>query len=180
MEMSVPVNPLGVKSGASRSGVLTSDAASFTLPLPQNAAPFGRTLAVSATPSLAGALFGALDYLSTFPYGCTEQIMSSFLPNLAVEQTLNQLHIQSSIDQATLNARVTAGLARLYEFQHPDGGWGWWPTDESSVFMTAYVVSGMNQAAGMGHAPRKEALAKGAAWLRGAIARDPKIDPDLR
>ena len=31
--------------------------------------------------------------------------------------------------------------------KHDDGGWGWWKEDDSRVFMTAYVVSGLGQAA---------------------------------
>jgi uncharacterized protein YfaS (alpha-2-macroglobulin family) len=38
---------------------------------------------------------------------------------------------------------VTAkSLARLYDMQHGDGGWGWWKQGDSDDFMTAYVVWG--------------------------------------
>ncbi len=34
---------------------------------------------------MAGSLLGALDFLTArIPYGCTEQTLSSFLPNLLV------------------------------------------------------------------------------------------------
>jgi uncharacterized protein YfaS (alpha-2-macroglobulin family) len=39
-----------------------------------------------------------------------------------------------------------AGLERLYDFQHADGGWGWWKDGDSDHFMTAYVVWGMTLA----------------------------------
>ena len=35
------------------------------------------------------------------------------------------------------------GLERLYNFQHDDGGWGWWKEGDSDHFMTAYVVWGL-------------------------------------
>ncbi len=35
-------------------------------------------------------------------------------------------------------------------FQHEDGGWGWWETDDSHPFMTAYVVAGLAQAQAAG------------------------------
>jgi uncharacterized protein YfaS (alpha-2-macroglobulin family) len=38
---------------------------------------------------------------------------------------------------------VRKGLKRLYDFQHGDGGWGWWKEGESDHFMTAYVVWGL-------------------------------------
>jgi len=58
---------------------------------------------------------------------------------------VDKLHL-NPIDRATLNDEVKAGLERLYIYQHDDGGWGWWPDDQSLVFMTAYVVSGLGQA----------------------------------
>ena len=44
-------------------------------------------------PSVAATLFGALDYLTTYPYGCTEQTMSSFLPNIVVSRAVRDLGI---------------------------------------------------------------------------------------
>lgn len=38
---------------------------------------------------------------------------------------------------------VNKGLDRLYDFQHSDGGWGWWKQGESDLFMTAYAVWGL-------------------------------------
>ena len=55
-----------------------------------------------------------------------------------------------SLDTAALQQKIRAGLDRLYNFQHEDGGWGWWETDESHPFMTAYVVAGLAQAKAAG------------------------------
>ena len=40
---------------------------------------------------------------------------------------------------------------RLYGFQHGDGGWGWWQSDDTNRWMTAYVVYGLSlgKAAGL-------------------------------
>ena len=38
---------------------------------------------------------------------------------------------------------MTAGVTRLLDYQHDDGGWGWWKTDENHPFMTAYAVYGL-------------------------------------
>ena len=46
---------------------------------------------------------------------------------------------------------MQAGLDRLYQYQHPDGGWGWWQTDDSQPFMTAYVLAGLVQAKAAGY-----------------------------
>jgi uncharacterized protein YfaS (alpha-2-macroglobulin family) len=163
LELTLPVNPYGVKLSESKAG--TGDAA-FDLVIPASASPNSRKIEIAVTPSPAGSIFGALEYLTSFPYGCTEQTMSSFLPNLVVSQALKELNLKSTIDQALLNRKLRAGLDRLYDFQHEDGGWGWWQTDESDVFMTAYVLNGLAQAKAAGQEVRPAALTNAAKWLR--------------
>ena len=182
LEMTLPVLPFGVKQRAADSGVVFSGAGqnqwSFSYPAGSDAASRGLTVTIS--PSVAGTVFDALDYLTGYPWGCTEQTMSSFLPDVIVAQTVDKLHVQSPIDRATLDDMVSAGLDRLYGFQHDDGGWGWWPDDESRVFMTAYVVSGLGQASGAGYKIDQDRMNKGRAWLQSTLAAHPEMIPDLR
>jgi uncharacterized protein YfaS (alpha-2-macroglobulin family) len=96
-------------------------------------------------------LFGALDYLTSYPYGCTEQTMSSFLPNIVVAQTLKDIPTAKIRAGNDLNTKVQKGLDRLYAYQHPDGGWGWWKDDKTDPFMTAYVVDGLTMASRAGY-----------------------------
>jgi uncharacterized protein YfaS (alpha-2-macroglobulin family) len=106
--------------------------------------------------------------------------MSSFLPDLIVAQAVDKLKLKSPIDPVTLRDMVSAGIERLYSFQHDDGGWGWWPDDESRVFMTAYVVSGLGQAKEAGYKIDEDRLNKGRAWLLSTLAAHPNLVPDLR
>ena len=153
VEMSMEIVPHGLKQTAGNSTAVTQNDSeqTFTLDLPGGADGSARSLRIEASPSIAGALFGALDYLTSFPYGCTEQTMSSFLPNVIVAQTLKdvpQAKIRASND---LDKKVQKGLDRLYAYQHDDGGWGWWKDDKSDPFMTAYVVDGLTLASRAGY-----------------------------
>ncbi|MBK9169432.1 MAG: alpha-2-macroglobulin [Bryobacterales bacterium] len=181
LEIVLPVNPFGVKLSDARSGSLTeaSGDEDLTLSFPPDSDPESRTLEVRVSPSVAGAVLGAVEYLSTYPYGCTEQTMSSFAPNVLVTRVMKELNVPVRIDQAELNRRVRAGLARLGDLQHDDGGWGWWESDDSSPFMTAYVVAGLAEARAAGYAVRGDAIARGAEWLKQAIA-GPDLAPDQR
>ena len=76
--------------------------------------------------------------------------MSSFLPNLVVADTLKKLNLSGLVSPADLQAKINAGLDRLNDLKHDDGGWGWWKEDDSRVFMTAYVVSGLAEAKSRG------------------------------
>ncbi len=126
--------------------------AEFDMSFPENIEPGSRSLSIRVAPSITGTLFGALEYLTSFPYGCVEQTMSSFLPDIVVKDAVQSLGLKTQLDEASLQEKIAAGLDRLYNFQHPDGGWGWWETDDSHPFMTAYVVAGLVQARNTGTA----------------------------
>src|SRR5207248_1272596 len=147
---------------------------------PERVEPGSRSLSIRISPSIASSLFGALDYLTSFPYGCVEQTMSSFLPNIVVKDAVRSLNLNVELDEASLHEKIRAGLDRLYSFQHEDGGWGWWKTDESHPFMTAYVLAGLVQAHAAGTQVRQEAIDKGARWVKKDFAEDAKLAPDLR
>jgi uncharacterized protein YfaS (alpha-2-macroglobulin family) len=148
VELPLMVVPRGLHQVKNESWAFADDAAdkTFSLSLPPNADQRARTLRIEVAPSVAGTLFGALDYLTTYPYGCTEQTMSSFLPNVIVSRALKDVKTASIRDSNDLGKKVQKGLDRLYAYQHGDGGWGWWKDDQSDPFMTAYVVSGLTLA----------------------------------
>ncbi|HKF48732.1 MAG TPA: MG2 domain-containing protein [Terracidiphilus sp.] len=182
LQITLPVLPFGVKQRAAGSGVVFSGAGQnqWTYSFPAGSDAGTRGLTITVAPSVAGTVFDALDYLASYPWGCTEQTMSSFLPDVIMAHTVDQLKVKSSVDRATLNDMVKAGLERLNGFQHDDGGWGWWPDDESRVFMTAYVVSGLGQAKDAGYAIEEARLQRGRDWLGKALAAHPNMIPDLR
>ena len=181
LELELPVNIPGVKLSQSRGGALAGgSSAAFDLTFPATVQAGSRLLGIRISPSIAGSLFGALDYLTTFPYGCVEQTMSSFLPNIVVTQAVNELGLKVSLDTAAVQQKIRAGIDRLNNFQHEDGGWGWWETDESHPFMTAYVVAGLAQAKAAGVQVDAARIENGAKWIGKAFAADPKLAFDLR
>ena len=130
----------------------------------------------------------ALPYLINYPYGCTEQTMSRFLPTaitaktlkdagLSPEQAMHHVfggietnfaaatHPDGKQDMAKLADMEKASLERLYDFQHADGGWGWWKEGESDHWMTGYVVWGLSLARDAGIEVHEDALRHGADYL---------------
>ncbi|MGC2109415.1 MAG: alpha-2-macroglobulin family protein, partial [Candidatus Korobacteraceae bacterium] len=183
MELMLPVVPFGVKLANSKSGSFTGGGTADTsqpVSFPASAEAGTRKLTISVTPSIAGSVFAALDYLTSYPYGCTEQTMSSFLPDVLVSDALTKLGVKSNIDPVTLHKQVQAGLDRLYTYQHDDGGWGWWQTDDSHPFMTAYVLAGLSQAKAAGFDVKQDAIDKGRAWLLPQFNHSTKVRTDLR
>jgi uncharacterized protein YfaS (alpha-2-macroglobulin family) len=182
MELTLPVVPFGVRllgGGAGSIGAGNGDLTT-SIAFPPGIEANTRKLTISLTPSIAGTIFGALDYLTSYPYGCTEQTMSSFLPDVLVADALKKLDVKSNIDPAVLNKQVQAGIERLYNYHHPDGGWGWWQTDDSQPFMTAYVLAGLAQAKAIEYDVRDDVIESGRKWLLGEFTKQQRVASDLR
>lgn len=100
--------------------------------------------ALRVTPSVRGVFADGIEYLVGFPYGCTEQTMSRFYPDLLVQEFGL---VANTSKEADLPRMVRDGVARLTRFQNSNtGGWGWWETDKADPFMTAYVLLGLSKA----------------------------------
>ncbi|HEV2234553.1 MAG TPA: MG2 domain-containing protein [Terriglobia bacterium] len=182
LELTAPVRPWGLQLNSAFSAALVADTAESKtqIVMPADINPDASSLRIDIAPSIAGTIFSALDYLATYPYGCVEQTMSSFLPNIIVTHAVKELGLAPPPASIELDQKIAAGLERLYGFQHDDGGWGWWETDETHPFMTAYVVAGLAQAKEAGYPVDEKRLARGRASLLKQINENPRAIADIR
>ncbi|HEX7356319.1 MAG TPA: alpha-2-macroglobulin family protein, partial [Ignavibacteriaceae bacterium] len=154
MEVKVPIIPNGIK--VTNPVVLhypqENVNETIEISIPDNIDIRTATLSLTADPSLAGTMLKALDDLAGYPYGCVEQTMSRFLPTIIVAKTFKEINVplkSQTIEE--LPKYVDAGLKRLYDHQHSDGGWGWWTNDQTHPYMTAYVIYGLSLAREAGY-----------------------------
>jgi uncharacterized protein YfaS (alpha-2-macroglobulin family) len=181
VELPIPVLPFGIRRSVGTSGsVIGAGEATATVTMPEGANPAARSIAVTLAPSLSGSLLGALDYLTEYPYGCTEQTVSSFLPNLLVTRALTELKLAPTERLSALDRQISAGLQRLYDFQHDDGGWGWWKSDGNHPFMTAYALWGLDESRRAGQKVETYRISNGARQLAHLYAQYPRVEPDLK
>jgi uncharacterized protein YfaS (alpha-2-macroglobulin family) len=76
---------------------------------------------ISSIPSMN--LQKRLSYLIQYPHGCLEQTTSAVFPQLV----LKQLTDLNDYQKAEVDKNVKAGIAKLQNFQRPDGGFNYWP-----------------------------------------------------
>ncbi len=181
MALTIPVHPFGARRDVGIAGTTASGAArTVELSIPDASNPQARSLVVSVMPSLAGSLLGALDDLVNYPYGCTEQTVSSFVPNLLVMRTLQQLHLAPTERMSMLDRVSRAGLTRLLRLQHENGAWGWWATDNDHPFMTAYALYGLLEARAAELDVPAAVLQNGTTALARQLEETPAMVPELR
>src|SRR5262249_28006959 len=195
MERDFIVHEHGIEKLVARSGKLRGDDITVKLDLPKERNRETTKLTVQITPSMAVTMLDALPYLIDYPYGCTEQTMSRFLPAAITAKTLKDLglnaetvmskmfggvepeyadktHPKGKKNLYLLDEMIRQGLDRLYNFQHADGGWGWWKEGESDHFMTAYVVWGLTLARDAGVQIKTDELERGVNFLEKEIVEE--------
>ena len=178
LEIPMPIQPRGFEDVETESFFLggTGDAErEVTLTIPPDAVQGTARLQVRAGVGYTQALIRALEYVAGYPYGCTEQTMSRFLPAVVAADALRSLGIKSAYLEGEVPKFVRFGLAHLRHLQHEDGGWGWWTTDPSDARMTALVMQGLALAKRAGVDVDKDLLAGGLRRL-GAFAGDARLD----
>ena len=180
VELPVPVVPYGIRREVGGSGTLFEPEVISEVTIPADSNVAGRNVRVSLAPSMAGTLLGALDFLTSYPYGCTEQTLSTFLPNVVVTRALAQLKLVPTERMSVLDRQVSDGLKRLYDYQHDDYGWGWWKTDPNHPFMTAYALYGLLEAKTAGYKVDEYRIRGGLSMLASLYAEYPRAEPDLK
>ena len=207
MKKSYPIIPHGIEKFIARTLSLqkaeeTGRQGELTLDVPEERIKESTSLQLIVSPSIAATMLDALPYLVKYPYGCVEQTMSRFLPSIIVAKTLNDLGLSrddvdaylgdvmdvrgdpryphqgkhASLDQ--LREITQTALKRLYEFQHEDGGWGWWKEDDSDRFMTAYVVWGLSLAQQAGVKTEGGVLSRAVDFLQKELVEE-ENNPDM-
>lgn len=202
MEKTYTIYEHGIEKFITKGGKVRGSEVTVKLVIPKERKRETTSLTVQVAPSMAVTMLDALPYLIDYPYGCTEQTMSRFLPAIVTAKTMKDMGLQpedvmgrvfGGIEQANvaatqpkgkknlerLNDMTTSGLARLYDFQHGDGGWGWWKQGDSDRWMTAYVVWGLTLSKQSGTAIKADVLARGASYLDKALV-DEETNPDMQ
>lgn len=123
MQKTVLAYAYGITKTVTEAGRLASNDPSgkvdFSLSIPAERRAGSEQLRLQISPSIATSMLDALPYLVAYPYGCTEQTMSRFLPALSVAHTLGNAPslgmsveaLQDKIMQASLTGQF-GGLSQ--------------------------------------------------------------------
>ena len=185
----------GIEKLVAKSGKLRGDQVTVNLDIPAKRKTETTNLNVQVAPSMAVTMLDALPYLIDYPYGCTEQTMSRFLPAAITAKTLRDLklspedamarvfggiepetavqtHPKGKHDLKELERIEKESLDRLYGMQHEDGGWGWWKEDSTDHFMTAYALWGLTLARDAGVDVKQDVIDRAVSYLNDELVKE--------
>ena len=169
MESKVNVLSLGVPDFAIKCGELLDNPSNVNIPAiaPAKVSPgtYKHQLGISA--SSIGPVLGNFDKLIDYPYGCTEQTMSRLIPSVIAMKLHKELGLAIDKKMADRFAKVYKySMAKLEDYRHADGGWGWWKNDESNIYLTSLVLEGFYQLKEVGYKIHETSVKQGVEWLK--------------
>jgi uncharacterized protein YfaS (alpha-2-macroglobulin family) len=179
VRIELPVNRYESPETVSTAGRVPASGVVEAIRLPEDATDNGE-LNLTLEPSMAAGMLEGLSYLEHYPYECIEQTVSRFLPNLFTVRALRQLNIDNPALEEELASQVNVGIQRLIGRQNPDGGWGYWPGQSSSAFITSYVVWGLGSAQQLGYTVPQGAFENAIIYLDRQFVAPKDVDNQWR
>jgi alpha-2-macroglobulin len=172
-EYDVPLKPSAMKqifSGVQKEGALVTK-------LPDTAQI--SEVKVQVNSGLLGAALNAASILVSYPYGCTEQLVHSTIPNLVLMELVRRAGIARDqlgpladpLEKAEKNAAL--GIRRIKQNQKGNGGFGLWSSDpDSSPAVTATVLYALKFAKELKIEGAEATFDRGMNWLSEQIKDD--------
>ena len=163
IQKTIRIEPNGVLRSQKLGGELLNG--TLQLNITQYAETIYQKSSLTIAPGLQNLALSSYERLVGYPYGCVEQTMSRVLPTTLVYQYLLERGELDEDTEKELNNMITSGLSRLYSFRHYDGGFGWWHNDNSNIYMTSYVLYGLNKIVETGIVVDEEIILQAAKFL---------------
>lgn len=133
--------------------------------------PHFRTLEASVSPLPLSLANGLTAYLDSYPYACTEQLVSMAVPALVLSDRPEFGALKRG-KNASLEAQFNGLFTELATRQRGDGDYRLWPNGAGSEFVSIYAQHFLIEAAERGKAPPGELLANGNGYLQQVARRD--------
>ncbi|XP_048577208.1 CD109 antigen isoform X2 [Nematostella vectensis] len=121
---------------------------SIELAVPDTAVEGSATAKVTVVGDIMGSSFSNLDNLLRMPYGCGEQNMVNFAPNIFVLKYLTAVKQLTPAIRNKAEVFMIKGYQREQTYRHPEGSYSAFGErdKEGSMWLTAFVVKSFAQA----------------------------------
>ena len=154
------VEPEGVAREEVNNAILSpDDSLDFNLAAPPDAIPGSNRAYVALTGSYLAQTLDGLENLLQMPYGCGEQNMILFAPNVFVARYLDATGQLKPEVMAKAEHLMTTGYQRQLTYRRSDGSFSAFGQSdpEGSLWLTAFVLKSFAQADGLIYIGRNRA-----------------------
>jgi hypothetical protein len=119
-----------------------------------------QSVAASASPLVI--VDGLTSYLETFPYGCTEQVVSQVFPLVGLMS-----HPAYAPYLSDVNAQFSHLIDKLRERQLSDGGFAFWPGQQNSAdYASIYAMHFLLESSELGYPVPPDMMQRGGEYLK--------------
>ena len=164
VEKKLPVRPAYHVRASTAAGVLR-DTATVQFALPGDVDPARSRIELNLGTSVLAVVQGAFQYLSVYPYDCSEQVASEALPLIALYQARLVLGAGVKLPSDAKD-QIADAVGVLSRRQRPDGGIGLWDANDwTTPWLSAYAGEALIAARAAGLAVSDTVLSRLGAYL---------------
>ena len=185
VEQIIPITKNTTYETVATANVTKDDKATEYLYVPKEVVSGEGGLTINANATLAVFMTDALEYMVTYPYGCSEQLSSSLSTIAIMKRALSVPNVKGSFDSLmfqgvtyTTDTVVKDGLSRIYETQTEDGGFAYYKGMKPNLFLTTHVLLALNELKTSGYEVRPDVLTRATAYIEKEMVTEYTQYPD--
>ncbi|XP_054164406.1 CD109 antigen-like isoform X2 [Oppia nitens] len=120
----------------------------ISIAIPNNAVPDSQRVSISGIGDILGPTVNNLDDLLRMPYGCGEQNMLNFVPNIVVLDYLSRANRLTPAIKSKAISNIESGYQRELTYRRDDGSFSAFGNSDrsGSTWLTAFVIKSFIQA----------------------------------
>lgn len=138
-------------------------------------------IVLSVNPSPVSSIIKAVEFLNEYPYGCIEQTINRFLPNLAMMKLLKGSAYLSAVPdklKKQIDSNIPDGISRIEKAQNYDGTWGWWEGDRGNTYITGFALYALSEVKKYGYKINDYTFNQGIIAIERIFESPEKMDND--
>lgn len=181
VENTLPIVITGTKEMVATVGK-TGNSADEKIKLSADIRKNGGSVTVNYAASLLPNILSGIEYLKSFPYGCSEQRTSAIMPTVYLKQLYDSVKVpfdlktkmvKEYIDQyqgyqeRSLDTILRGYLVEIKNFQHLNGGFAYWMDSTYEDYpLTISLVSALSEIRSIGYTPNDAMMEDATRYLK--------------
>ncbi len=187
VEQEIAITPNKTYETVATANFTKDDLATEYLYLPKEVVSGEGGLTINANATMAVFMTEAVNYMVSYPYGCSEQLASTLSTIGILTEALSLPNVEGELDKITHQGVeyttaevVKSGLARIYETQNFSGGFAYYKGLNENLYLTMHVVGALTELKEAGFAVDEEVMKRALTYIetetKGIYNKDPEYN----